>query len=138
MNCPSCGNRNPTSAKRCLHCNMLFVEEREGLLESATSDDVDANKLFVIIGAVFAVIIGGSMFLFGFDTYESKCVAIVTASTSFEKDPAWERDRSAEEREYQRKSRLHRDRTGRPLPRDAVNGLRCYRRKTGHVDGAVQ
>lgn len=139
MNCPQCGQRNPSNAKHCLHCNTRFEEiERQGLFESAGDPESSGNGMIIGFSAVVVLIIGGSMALFGFDTYDSKCVRSETAAAEFEAAPDWERDASAERRKRDRDERRHRERTGRRMSSSDHGFLQCYRKKTGHVDGVME
>jgi len=141
MNCPHCGNRNPSTAKHCLHCGRPFpnAHDDEGLFD-LDADDPDGSKrmntVFYVIGGVFVVIIGGSMLLHGFDTYDGTCVHSASAAARYESAPEWKRDRSAEERARDRRDRRHRRQGGLHLTtHDGY--LRCYQKKTGHVDGVM-
>ncbi len=78
------------------------------------------------------------MVLFGFDTYDAKCVHSASAAERYEDAAEWERDRSSERRARERKERRHRKKTGRRLSASSHGYLRCYKKKTGHVDGALE
>ena len=137
MNCPQCGNRNPSTAKRCLHCNFMFVEEKESLLGSDNETGGSSN-VFIIVVVVAGVIIFGSMFLFGADTYDVKCTHSEAEAKKLEQDPAWERNRSAETTEQRHEAQKYKKRTGKNLPRSAYGFVRCYQIKTGHIDGVME
>jgi hypothetical protein len=137
MNCPHCGNRNPSTADHCLHCGTPFAKKSAGFFD-IESDDPDSiwngDKLFYIIGAFFVVVIGGSMFLFGFDTVDVDCVYNQQDAARYEASPEWTRDRSSEsDYKWKRRDRM---REGRTVRRS--EWVRCYSRKTGHVDGALE
>lgn len=136
MNCPQCGNRNPSSAKHCLHCNTAFEIERESLLD--TSGENGGSGIILIFCAVVAVAVGGSMFLFGFDTYDSKCVRTEADAAKYEAMPEWERDPSGDRRHHSEQERRYKERTGKQLSRTMYEDVWCFRKKTGHVDGAVE
>ncbi|MEZ4458999.1 MAG: hypothetical protein R3E66_04585 [bacterium] len=54
MNCPSCKSRNPSGAKRCLHCGITFETEDAGLLGLVADAEGEINWGYIFVGVVVA------------------------------------------------------------------------------------
>lgn len=139
MNCPACSNRNPSTAKRCLHCGATLQAEDKSLFN--LENDESGNKLLYIFFGGVAVLIGGAGLLFGFDTATVECTSSDSKIASYEAAPEWVRDTSAERRERDREREKERERRKRKdMLSSSINldNLQCFKKITGHVKGVAE
>jgi len=138
MNCPSCHNRNPSTAKRCLHCGEEFKSSNEGSLLSLVADDENGiNWNYVVFGGIalfFAVIMGVK----GFSTHTVECTTDNAEAAKYEASPDWMRDTSAEQNRRDHQDTIDRDQKDlkrRLDNKEKLENLQCFKKKTGEVKG---
>ena len=139
MNCPNCGGRNPSNASRCLHCSAQLEPEGGGFfdVESSNPNAFWNNKTIgmTVAGAIGLFVIV-ALFLTGFDTYDVKCTSNSEQIAAYSASPDWTRDQSAERRrEARRRERLNQR---KKMIRVGDYSHRCFKKKTGHVKGALE